>query len=130
MVQAQKNLILAGSEVAVEDLAADKGDDKAESLAWAMACGVRTYIPEREGKRGRTWMDKPVELKSAVYANRRRTRGARGKKLGLLRSEYVKWSFVHVCETRDSRRNYYESCGLNLGHHQCATMAHHQVHHR
>ena len=47
----------------------------------------RTYIPEPELKHNRVWTDKPPEQKAAVYANRRRTRGERGKKLQRLRSE-------------------------------------------
>ena len=106
VVGAQKNLILAGSEVGVEELAADRGYHKAENLAWAMAWGMRTYIPEREEQRARRWTDKPVEQKRAVYANRRRVRGERGKRLGRLRSEYVERSFAHVCETGKARRTW------------------------
>jgi len=104
VVQAQTNLVLAGSEVAVEEVAADKGYHKAENLAWAMAWGLRTYIPEREEKR--KWSDKPAELKRAVYANRRRVRGGRGRRLGRLRSEYVERSFAHVLETGKGRRTW------------------------
>jgi transposase len=106
VVQAQKNLILAGSEVAVEELVADKGYHKAENLAWAEGWGVRTYIPEREEKQDRRWTDKPAEQKKAVYANRRRVQGDRGKRLGRLRSEYVERSFAHVCETGEGRRTW------------------------
>jgi hypothetical protein len=65
---------------------------------------LRTYIPEREEKR--KWSDKPVELKTAVYANRRRVRGGRGRRLGRLRSEYVERSFAHVLETGKARRTW------------------------
>jgi transposase len=106
VVQAQKNLILAGSEAAIEDLVADKGYHKAENLAWAEGWGVRTYIPEREDKQQRRWTDKPAEMKKAVYGNRRRVQGARGKQLGRLRSEFVERSFAHVCETGEGRRTW------------------------
>jgi transposase len=46
-----------------------------------------------------------------VYANRRRTRGARGKRLQRLRSERVERSFAHVCETGGARRTWL--CGLD-----------------
>ena len=105
VVDAQANLVLAGSEVAVEEVVADRGYHKAENLAWATALGLRTYIPDREEKR-RRWTDKPAELKSAVYANRRRVRGPRGKRLGRLRSEYVERSFAHVLETGRARRTW------------------------
>ena len=67
--------------------------------------GVRTYIPERDSRYDRRWTDKPVEEKAAVYGNRRRVRGKRGKALGRLRSEYVERSFAHVCETGGARRS-------------------------
>jgi transposase len=41
-----------------------------------------------------------------VYANRRRTRGKRGRKLQRLRSERVERSFAHVCETGGARRTW------------------------
>jgi hypothetical protein len=44
VVHAQMNLIHAGSEVAEEELVADKGYHKAENLAWADGWGVRTFI--------------------------------------------------------------------------------------
>lgn len=106
VIQAQTNLILAGSDVAVEEVAADKGYHKAENLAWAMEWGLRTYIPEREEKRRRVWTDKGAELKRAVYGNRRRVQGARGKRLGRLRSEYAERTFAHVCETGGARRTW------------------------
>lgn len=67
--------------------------------------GIRTYIPERESRWGRRWTDKPEEQKHAVYGNRRRVRGKRGKVLSRLRSEYAERSFAHVCETGGARRS-------------------------
>lgn len=55
----------------------DKGHHEAESLAELAGCGVRTYIPERREGQHRRWTDKPASHKAAVYANRRRVRGAR-----------------------------------------------------
>jgi hypothetical protein len=55
-------------------------------------------------KHDRTWTDKPPEQKAAVYANRRRTRRERGKRLQRLRSERVERTFAHVCETGGARR--------------------------
>jgi len=66
----------------------------------------RTYIAEPVLKHDRTWIDKPPEQKAAVYANRRRTRGTRGKMLQRLRSERVERSFAHVCETGGARRTW------------------------
>ena len=53
-----------------------------------------------------TWIDQPSERKRAVYGNRRRVKGDRGKRLGKLRSEYVERSFAHVCRTGGARRSW------------------------
>lgn len=106
VVQAQKNLIDCESEASIEELVADKGYHKAETLSDCRAMGLRTYVPEPESKHKRRWTDKPAEYKEAVYANRRRVRGARSKKLQRLRSEYVERSFAHMCETGDGRRTW------------------------
>lgn len=102
---AQTNLVLSGSDAEIRDVAADKGYHSNECVTWCDSMGVRTYIPERESRYDRRWTDKPVEEKAAVYGNRRRVRGKRGKALGRLRSEYVERSFAHVCETGGARRS-------------------------
>ena len=104
---AQSNLGESGSVVQVEDVAADKGYHSANTLtAIAENTPYRTYIPEPRLPAGqtRTWTDKPPEQRDATYANRRRTRGVRGKRLQRLRSERVERTFAHVCETGGARR--------------------------
>ena len=106
VAQAQINMRTAGSVAAIEEAVADKGYHKASTLEQASAFGWRTYIPEKK-KRGRSrWTDKPAEQKAAVYANRRRVRGGRSKKLQRLRSERTERSFAHVCETGGGRRTW------------------------
>ena len=102
---AQTNLVLTGSEAEIRDVAADKGYHSNECVTWCDSMGVRTYIPERESRYDRRWTDKSPEEQVAVYKNRRRVRGKRGKALGRLRSEYVERSFAHVCETGGARRS-------------------------
>ncbi len=102
---AQANLVLAGSEAEIREVAADKGYHSNETVTWCDSLGIRTYIPERESPHGRRWTDKPAEVKEAVYRNRRRVRGEHGKALGRLRSEYTERSFAHVCETGGARRS-------------------------
>jgi len=102
---AQVNLVLAGSEAEIREVAADKGYHSNETVTWCDSLGIRTYIPERESPHGRRWTDKPAEVKEAVYRNRRRVRGEHGKALGRLRSEYTERSFAHVCETGGARRS-------------------------
>lgn len=105
--QAQTNLREAGQATPIEDVVADKGYHANETLTeLSEHTPYRTYIPEPVLKYDRTWTDKPPQQKAAVYANRRRTRGARGRKLQRLRSERVERTFAHVCETGGARRTW------------------------
>jgi transposase len=58
VLQAQANLVLAGSEQEIEEAVADKGYHKAQTLAECEHWNTRTYIPEPEG-RDYDWTDKP-----------------------------------------------------------------------
>ena len=56
--------------------------------------GFRTYISEPD--RGpQSWIDQE-ETRAAVYGNRRRIRGERGKRLLRRRGERVERSFAHT----------------------------------
>lgn len=104
---AQTNQRAAGSEQAIEEVAADKGYHANETIAnLDEHTSYRTYIPEPELPCDRVWTDKPPEQRRAVYNNRRRTRGAHGKRLQRLRSERVERTFAHVCETGGARRTW------------------------
>jgi len=105
VLQAQVNLALAGSTQEVEEAVADKGYHKAEVLAECERWNTRTYIPEPKG-REYNWDGKPPAWRKARQANRRRTRGARSKRLQKKRSELVERSFAHVCETGGGRRTW------------------------
>jgi transposase len=107
---AQVNLVMAGSEQEVEEAVADKGYHKAETLAECERWSTRTYIPEPKG-RDYDWQDKPQEWRRATEANRRRTKGARSKRLQKKRSELVERSFAHVCETGGGRRTWLRGLG-------------------
>ena len=65
---------------------------------------MRSYIPEPERGR-RNWQGKAAE-KKAVYGNRRRVRGAHGKRLMRRRGEYIERSFAHLYETGAMRRTH------------------------
>jgi transposase len=104
VVQAQVNLQEAGSSAEIREVAADKGYHSAAAVELCESLDLRTYIPEPKAPHGRNWIDKPVEQQRAVYANRRRVRGARGKRLQRKRSELLERSFAHVCETGGGRR--------------------------
>lgn len=90
-------------DVAAE-LAADKGYHSNEVLRRRSELGIRTYISEP--KRGRrNWRGKTAE-KKATYANRKRIRGERGRRLMRLRGERIERSFAHCYETGGLRRTY------------------------
>jgi len=109
ITSAQENLEEAGVYRDIEEAVADKGYHKNETLAdcreWGVF-GLRTYIPEPDSPYERRWTDKPPEYKDAVYANRRRVKGDRSKRLQKKRSEFVERSFAHVCETGGARRTW------------------------
>ena len=106
VVQAQMNLDAAGAETKIQDAAADKGYHKASTLELADNLDFRTYVPEPKRRYRYRWIDKATGQKEAVYANRRRVRGERGKRLQRERSEKVERSFAHVCETGGARRTW------------------------
>jgi len=90
----------------LKDVAADKGYHKASTLELADDLDFRTYVPEPKRRYRYRWIDKPAGQQEAVYANRRRVRGARSKRLQRQRSEKVERSFAHVCETGGARRTW------------------------
>jgi len=97
---------MAGSDASIDEIVADKGYHKTETLAWLDGWGLRGYIPERRTKQRRNWKDKPAKHKASVYGNRRRVNGDRGKWLQRKRSEFPERSFAHVCETGGARRTW------------------------
>jgi transposase len=107
LVQAQTNLDQLPDKPQIEEVAADKGYHKAETLCVLQEeYGLRTYVPEPARKHDRTWTDKPVEQKRAVYNNRRRVKRQKSKTLQRLRSERVERSFAHLCDSGGTRRSW------------------------
>lgn len=86
----------------VEEVVADKGYHSGEVLAQMQALGMRTYIAEPERGR-RQWAGKR-EQKAAVYGNRRRIQGQRGKALLRKRGQMLERPFAHLYETGGMRR--------------------------
>jgi len=102
---ARAQLQAAESPHHVEEVVDDKGYHKAETIQiLSEVQHVRTYIAEPKHTRRRTWTDKEPGQQEAVYANRRRIKGKRGRHLGRLRSEKNERSFAHTCETGGGRR--------------------------
>jgi transposase len=88
----------------VEEVVADKGYHSNEVAIGLSELGVRTYIAEPERGR-RNWEGKQAE-KEAVYGNRRRVRGERGKRMQRQRGEKIERNFAHQFDTGGMDRLY------------------------
>jgi len=86
------------------ELVTDKGYHSNDVLKDLKEVGVRSYVPEPDRGR-RNWDGKQVE-KAAVYGNRRRIRGGRGKRLLKQRGEKLERTFAHLYETGGMRRTH------------------------
>ena len=97
------------SDSAFSEVVADKGYHSNDVLTEQRKLGIRTYIAEP--KRGRrNWKNKQDE-KAAVYANRRRIRGNRGKRLWVRHREKTERSFAHCYDTGGMRRTHLRGHG-------------------
>jgi transposase len=86
----------------LEEVVTDKGYHSNEIVSDLKQEGIRTYISEP--KRGRrNWIGKAAQ-RDAVYANRRRIQGDRGKNLLRLRGLRLEQPFAHCYETGGMRR--------------------------
>jgi transposase len=87
----------------IEELVTDKGYHSSAVVQRVKSYEVRSYIPEKKQKGQRHWQGQRAE-QQAVYANRRRVRGAYGKSLLRRRGELIERSFAHCYETGGMRR--------------------------
>lgn len=88
----------------VQEVVADKGYHSNDALVGLADLGVRSYIAEPD--RGtRNWIDREKE-KQAVYGNRRRIQGNRGKRLQRQRGERIERNFAHQFDTGGLNRLY------------------------
>jgi transposase len=88
----------------VEEAVADKGYHSNQTLVDLEAVGIRAYLSEPTRGR-RNWRGK-AEARDAVYRNRRRIRGARGKRLLRQRGERLERPFAHLYRTGRLRRTH------------------------
>lgn len=86
------------------EIVLDKGYHSNDVLRTLKQWGVRAYCSEPERGR-RNWKNKGDE-KTAVYQNRKRIRGERGKRLLRQRGERVERNFAHLYETGAMRRTH------------------------
>ena len=88
------------------ELVADKGYHSNDAVKNVQDTHhLTSYISEPKRRGRRNWKDN-AEAQRAVYANRRRVRGERGKQLLRLRGERVERSFAHLYETGGMRRTH------------------------
>jgi len=86
----------------IEEVVADKGYHSRTTVHDLETLEIRTYISEPD--RGpQSWIDQEAE-RDAVYANRRRIRGDRGKRLLRKRGELLERPCAHLYETGGLRR--------------------------
>ena len=93
------------ADEAVEELrevVADKGYHSNDVLTDLAELELRGYVSEP--RRGRRKWGGRERQRDAVYGNRRRIKGERGKRLMRLRAERVERSFAHCYETGGMRR--------------------------
>jgi transposase len=103
VIKAQVNLNAIEADIEIEEIAADKGYHAVATLEFCDWLNMRTYIPEPKRPHQSKWTDKPEGCQAAVYANRRRVKRAKSKKLQKLRSERCERSFSHVCDSGGMR---------------------------
>jgi transposase len=88
----------------VQEVVADKGYHSNDVLVELAELKVRSYIAEPD--RGlRNWDGRQIE-KQAVYGNRRRIQGPRGKRLQRQRGERIERNFAHQFDTGGLDRLY------------------------
>jgi transposase len=113
LVAATENLAAVKDDARVadkvsDDFAAeavlDKGYHSRQTMLDLQAMDVRGYVSEPD--RGRQDWDGQADAKAAVYANRRRVKGERGKRLLKARGEKLERTFAHCYETGGMRRLY------------------------
>jgi transposase len=92
------------SKDVLAEVVLDKGYHSNDTLVALQEGEYRTYVSEPERGR-RNWEGKEKE-KRAVYANRRRIRGKRGKRLLRLRGELLERPFAHYLDGGGMRRTH------------------------
>jgi len=92
------------SEHVLAETVTDKGYHSNRTMKEQRELGIRTYCSEPDRGR-RNWKGKAAE-RDAVYANRRRIRGERGKRLLRKRGELLERPFAHCYNTGGMRRTH------------------------
>jgi transposase len=96
-------------KVAMEEVVADKGYHSNATMTELEGMEIRSYVSEPD-RGGREWANQ-TNARRAVYANRRRIRGERGRRLMRKRGEVIERSFAHCYETGGMRRTHLRGQG-------------------
>jgi transposase len=88
----------------VSEVVADKGYHSDRIMVQLEDEGLRSYVSEPD--RGRRKWKGDIVAQQAVYANRRRIRAERGKRLHRMRGELIERPFAHLYETGGMRRTH------------------------
>ena len=101
---ARNDLDAENSPSVINEVVTDKGYHSNDVLRDFGELEVRTYCSEPDRGR-RNWRGPDgLENQAAVYANRRRIRDERGKRLLARRGEFIERTFAHCYETGAMRR--------------------------
>lgn len=109
MVVAEQTVQRTVNQSGIEEVVADKGYHNNDVMRKLAEWKLRSYVAEPE-RGGRKWKEKGAE-RAAVYANRRRISGARGKRLQAGRGERVERNFAHQFDTGGLDRLYVRGVG-------------------
>ena len=104
-IELQPDTALRGTRrcLARSEVVTDKGYHSNDTTKMLKDAKIRGYQSEPDRGR-RRWKDR--EAQAAVYANRRRIRGTRGRALQRRRAEYAERSFAHTYESGGLRRTH------------------------
>lgn len=91
-------------EEGIQEVVADKGYHSTERVTDLTHLQIRSYISEPN--RGRRRWKGDLVARDAVYANRRRIRGQRGRALLRRRGELLERPFAHLFNTGGMRRTH------------------------
>ena len=123
---AREEVQAVGSGARVREVVTDQGYHSNETVLELQELGLRGYLSEPDRGR-RNWKGTNRKYQAPVYANRRRIRGRRGRRLQRRRSELVERPFAHQFRTGGLRRIFVRRhanvrkrllihvCGFNLG---------------
>ncbi|PYR42206.1 MAG: hypothetical protein DMF93_06365 [Acidobacteria bacterium] len=102
LIDAAEQVETVVPDAEIKEVVADKGYHSHQVMTGLEAVGVRSYISEPDRGR-RNWKNNP-EARDAVYRNRRRIRGARGRRLLRQRGERLERPCAHLYGTGRMRR--------------------------